>query len=94
LFTFRSKLPDNYKIPPHFHLSNEHITVISGTFAMGLGRTFDENALRPMSVGSFMVMPRKVAHFALTHGETIVQVHAIGPMTFTYVDPKDDPRKR
>ena len=94
LFTLRSKLPDNYKIPPHFHPTAEHITVISGTFAMGLGKTFDETTLRPMPAGSFMVMPKNAPHFALTRGETIVQVHAIGPLTFTYINPEDDPQKR
>ena len=93
LFTIRSKLPDNYKIPPHFHPTDEHITVISGTFKMGLGKNFDEKAMRPMAAGSFMVMPKGAPHFALTRGETIVQVHAIGPMTFTYINPEDDPRK-
>ncbi len=93
LFTLRSKLPDNYKIAPHFHPTDEHITVISGTFAMGLGKEYDEKALKPMGTGSFMVMPKGKPHFALTHGETIVQVHAIGPMIFTYINPDDNPEK-
>lgn len=94
LFTIRSKLPDNYKIAPHTHPMDEHITVISGTFQMGLGEKFDEKAMTPMPAGSFMVMPKNAPHFALTRGETIVQVHAIGPMTFTYINPADDPSKR
>jgi quercetin dioxygenase-like cupin family protein len=94
LFTIRSKLPDNYKIPPHFHPTDEHVTVISGTCNMGLGKNFDEKALRPIVAGSFMVMPKGVPHFALTRGETIVQVHAIGPLVFTYIHPEDDPGKR
>jgi len=94
LFTLRSKLPDNYRIPPHFHPTDEHITVLSGTFKMGLGKQFDEKAMRAMAAGSFMVMPKDAPHFALTSGETIVQVHAIGPMIFTYINPTDDPRKR
>ena len=93
LFTLRSKLPDNYKIAPHFHPTDEHITVISGTFAMGLGKEYDEESLVPMSTGSFMVMPKGEPHFALTHGETIVQVHALGPMIFTYINPNDNPEK-
>lgn len=94
LFTIRSKLPHNYRIPPHFHSSDEHVTVISGAFKMGLGKTFDQKAMRRMAAGSFMVMPKDAPHFALTQGDTIVQVHAIGPMTFTYINPVDDPRNR
>ena len=93
LFTLRSKLPDNYKIAPHFHPTDEHITVISGTFAMGLGKEYDEKSLKPMSTGSFMVMPKGKPHFALTRGETILQLHAVGPMIFTYINPDDNPEK-
>ncbi len=92
LFTLRSKLPDHYVISPHTHPTDEHITVISGTFKMGLGKIFDEAAMKAMPEGSFMVMPKKTAHFAMTDGETVVQVHAVGPMTFNYVNPADDPR--
>ncbi len=40
------------------------------------------------------VMPKGSPHFAVARGETVVQVHAIGPWGLTYVDPKDDPRTR
>jgi len=93
LFTYRLKMPDNYKIPPHFHPADEHLTVISGTFNMGRGREFDANAMSPMVAGSFMVMPKGAPHYALTRGETVLQVHAIGPWGLTYVNPDDDPRR-
>jgi quercetin dioxygenase-like cupin family protein len=92
LFTFRAKLPDGYRVAPHFHPADEHLTVIQGTFAMGLGKTFDAAALHPMGAGSFMVMPKGSAHFAEARGETVIQVHAIGPWGITYVNPADDPR--
>ncbi len=94
LFTYRLKMPDGYKIPPHFHPADEHLTVISGTFNMGLGDKLDVKATHPMTAGSFMVMPKGTHHFAWTGGETILQVHAIGPWGLTYVNPEDDPRKR
>jgi quercetin dioxygenase-like cupin family protein len=92
LFTFRLKMPDNFRIPPHFHPADEHLTVISGTFNMGSGDTFDTRATRAMTTGSFVVMPKGTHHYAWTKGETIVQVHAIGPWTLLYVRPSDDPR--
>jgi mannose-6-phosphate isomerase-like protein (cupin superfamily) len=94
LFTYRVKMPDSYKIAPHFHPADEHLTVISGTFNMGMGDKFDMKASKPMTAGSFMVMPKGHAHFAWTKGETILQVHAIGPWGLTYVNPKDDPRNK
>ena len=94
LFGFRIKLPDSYKIPPHFHPADEHLVVISGTFNMGLGDKLDKNATKPMTAGSFTVMPKGTHHFAWSQGETIIQVYAIGPWGLTYVNPADDPRRK
>ncbi len=94
LFTYRLKMPDKYRIAPHFHPADEHLTVISGTFKMGLGEKFDEKSMKPMVAGSFMVMPKGAPHYAMTDGETVLQVHAIGPWGLTYVNPADDPRKK
>ena len=94
LFTYRLKMPDNYKIPPHFHPADEHLTVVAGTFNMGVGEKFDAKATTPMVAGSFMVMPKGAPHYAWTRGETILQVHAIGPWGLTYVNPEDDPRRQ
>src|SRR4051812_38762809 len=41
LFTVRLRLPDGYKIPPHTHPTDENVTVVSGTFRVGMGTTFD-----------------------------------------------------
>src|SRR5882762_118553 len=40
-FTFRLRFPAEYRIPPHSHSRAVHVTVISGTFHMGLGDRFD-----------------------------------------------------
>jgi len=94
LFAYRLKMPDNYMIHPHFHPADEHLVVISGVFNMGHGDKLDINASRPMTAGSFVVMPKGAHHFAWTKGETIIQVYAIGPWGLTYVYPKDDPRSK
>src|SRR5262249_47173584 len=31
-FTIRVKLPDGFKVPPHWHPTDENVTVIKGTF--------------------------------------------------------------
>ena len=94
LFTYRLRMPDNYRVAPHFHPADEHLTVISGTFNMGLGDRLDTNNTRAMTAGSFVVMPKGAHHYAWTKGETVIQVHAIGPWAVTYVNPADDPRKQ
>ncbi len=91
-FTMRAKFPDGYTIPPHFHPADEHVTVIQGTFLMGMGDTFSEPSMKALSVSSFAVMPKGTHHFAQARGDTIVQIHGIGPWAINYVNPSDDPR--
>ena len=93
-FTFRLKLPANYKIPAHWHPAIEHVTVISGTFHMGVGDKLDTSKTMPLTAGSAAIMQVKTTHFAWTKDETIIQVHGMGPWTINYVNPADDPRKK
>jgi quercetin dioxygenase-like cupin family protein len=93
-FTIRLKAPDGYKIMPHWHPTDENVTVLEGTFVMGVGEKFDEAAAHETSVGSFVRMPKGTRHFAMAKGQTVVQVHAVGPFVINYVNPNDDPRKQ
>lgn len=92
-FTMRIKLPDGYAIAPHWHPADEHVTVIQGTFVMGLGETIDRLKGHELRAGAFAMMPAGTRHFAWTKGETIVQLHGIGPWGITYVNASEDPRK-
>jgi quercetin dioxygenase-like cupin family protein len=93
-FMMRLRFPANYQIPAHYHGAIEHVTVISGTFNMGLGDKLDTKATRPLGPGGVAIMQPGTRHFAWTEGETVVQVHGVGPWTVTYVNPADDPRKK
>jgi quercetin dioxygenase-like cupin family protein len=92
-FVMRLKVPDGYRIPPHTHPKTERLTVISGTFRLGMGDRFDESGLRDLPAGSFGYWPAGMKHFAAARGETVVQLHGIGPWRITYLDPADDPRQ-
>jgi len=92
-FTFRIKLPANYMIPPHWHPAIERITVLSGTFHLGAGDTFDQVKLKALPAGSISIMEPKMTHYVWTREETVVQLSGIGPWGITYVNPADDPRK-
>lgn len=93
-FTMRVKLPANYKIPPHWHPAIEHVTVISGSFNMGLGETFDESKATKLPVGGFAVMQIGTRHFAFTKEGAELQLHGVGPWGINYVNPADDPRNQ
>lgn len=93
-FVMRAKMPDGYKIMPHTHPKDERVTVLSGTLQMGTGEKFDEKATKAMPAGSYGRTAAGVKHFAYTKGETVIQVHGVGPWTIDYVNPADDPRKK
>ena len=92
-FVFRVKAPDGYRIPPHTHPKTERVTVISGTFNIGMGETFDLKAAKAMPQGTYGHWPAGMKHFVWVKGETIVQFHGEGPWTINYLNPADDPRK-
>ncbi|MGH7768579.1 MAG: cupin domain-containing protein [Candidatus Binatia bacterium] len=93
-FIMRLKFPANYKIPAHWHPAIEHLTVLSGTFNMGIGDKLDPAKTKPLPVGGVMIIQPKIPHFAWTKEEVTVQVHGVGPWGVTYVDPSEDPRKK
>ena len=92
-YTVRLKFPANYAIPAHSHPTDENVAVVSGALYMGMGDKLDEAATKELPAGSFVVMPAKQHHFALTKSETVIQLHGMGPWGITYVNPADDPRK-
>jgi mannose-6-phosphate isomerase-like protein (cupin superfamily) len=91
-YTMRLWMPDGYRLPPHFHSTPEHVTVLSGTFLVGMGDQFDAAKLSPLAPGSFGMIPPGMHHFAQARGEVVLQLHGTGPWTLTYVNPSDAPR--
>jgi quercetin dioxygenase-like cupin family protein len=94
IFTVRLRFPDGYILPPHTHPTDEHVTVLRGTFGVGLGTVFSADGLTLLQPNGFITAPKDMAHFATARGITEVQVHAIGPFQLTYVNPADDPTKK
>jgi anti-sigma factor ChrR (cupin superfamily) len=93
-FVFRVKVPDGYRIPPHTHPKMERVTVISGIFNIGMGKSFDETKTSPMPAGTYGHWEPGMEHFVWTKGETIAQFHGIGPWVINYVNRTDDPRNQ
>lgn len=91
-FLMRIRLPDGFHIPPHTHPKTERVTVLSGTFQIAMGEQLERSAARALPAGSYGFWPAGMKHAAWAEGETIVQVHGIGPWVINYVNPADDPR--
>lgn len=93
-FTLRLRMPAGYRIAPHYHPVTEHVTVLQGTFLVGMGETFDESEMTALPVGSFGAIPAGMRHYALAQDEVVIQLHGMGPWRLIYVDPADRPNRR
>ena len=90
-YVLRLKMPAGYKVAAHNHPTNEYVTVISGTFHLGMGDKLDETKSVTLTAGGFAEAHAKMNHYAWAQTPTIVQVHGMGPFAVTYVNPADDP---
>ena len=94
-YTVRLKMPAGYRIAPHWHPKRENVTVISGTFKVGMGDHFEESSMATFPAGSFAYLDRDMHHYAMASGgEVVVQIHGQSPVQFNYVNPSDDPSKK
>jgi quercetin dioxygenase-like cupin family protein len=89
-YTVRLKMPDGYRIAPHFHPLRENVTVISGTFRLGMGDVFNADKTKAFPAGSFAFLDPNMHHYAMACGETIVQVHGSSPLQFNFINSQDD----
>jgi hypothetical protein len=81
-------------VPPHTHPGAERVTVISGHLMIGMGGQFIHEQMQSLMAGGYGVIPGNMQHYAMSHGETVIQVSGTGPFTVAYVNPSDDPRSR
>jgi ChrR Cupin-like domain len=88
-FVLRIRCVDGAKIPAHWHPTDENVTVLKGTFLVGMGDKLDESKLQTMNTGNFIIVPKEMHHFGMCKGETIVQVHGAGPFKVNWVNPAD-----
>lgn len=72
---------------------DEHLTLISGAVAVGMGEKIDTASMKTLPAGGFVVMPAEMRHYLRAKVPSILQVHGMGPVTFNYVNPADDPRQ-
>jgi quercetin dioxygenase-like cupin family protein len=85
LYMIFVKAQDGATLPPHWHSRDENVTVLSGTFLVGMGDNFDERALEPVPAGGYLFIPGNVNHFVKSKGETVWEVFGEGPLTFSLV---------
>jgi hypothetical protein len=93
LVTLRLRMPPGYKIPPHWHPTDEHVTVPSGELSIGMGDALDTEHGTMLKAGGYAVAPANMHYYAWTKTGATIQVHMNGPFAITYVNSADDPSK-
>jgi quercetin dioxygenase-like cupin family protein len=91
-FVVRFQFPEGYHIPAHTHPKTERVTVISGALHLATGELLDRSSAKKLPAGSFGYWPAGMKHAAWSEGETVIQLHGVGPWQINYVNPADDPR--
>jgi pimeloyl-ACP methyl ester carboxylesterase/uncharacterized RmlC-like cupin family protein len=94
LYTIMLRIPANTRIAAHVHQDDRIATVVSGTWYIGYGDSFNKAELKALPPGSFYTEPANRTHFAERRDEVvIVQISGVGPSSTSYVDPAADPRR-
>ena len=74
-------LPGNMS-RPHYHMNDRFFIVISGTWWLGTGDTFDPASTVPAPAGSYVIHKAGQIHYdGAKDGEAIIQVWGMGPAT-------------
>jgi hypothetical protein len=92
-FALRLRMPAGYKIAPHWHPTDEQVTVLAGTMALGMGEKFDPAVMKAVRTGGYALLPAEMRHFAMARTAATIEVHGMGPFVLNYVNPADDPSK-
>lgn len=80
-YLLRAKFAPGVMSPPHYHSTDRHVTVISGTWHTGTGSELDRDAMVPLPPGSYMMHPAGGIHYdGSKEGEVIVEIKGIGPV--------------
>jgi quercetin dioxygenase-like cupin family protein len=93
-FVVRLSFPAGYRIPPHWHPTDEHVRVRSGEFLVGMGDMVDQNKTMKLAAGDTGTIAAKMHHYAIARVATEISVRAEGPFALMYVNPADNPRMK
>ena len=76
------KFPKGLTIAPHWHTSDEIVTVVSGSAVFGSGETPDEARGTLVGSGGYLVLPCKQPHWALVKEDLTFTVTLNRPADF------------
>jgi hypothetical protein len=93
LYVIRIRTKDEVRVPPHWHPTDEHVTVLAGSFWMSHGDKYDASRLTELKPGAHSLVPARLPHFGLHSVGNVIEVYGEAPFAYTFVNPEDDPNK-
>ena len=93
LYVIRIRTKGQVKVPPHWHPTDEHVTVLVGSFLVAHGDKYDASKLIDLKLGAHAMMPAKMPHFGLHKAGNVVEVYGEAPFVVNFVNPEDDPSR-
>jgi mannose-6-phosphate isomerase-like protein (cupin superfamily) len=86
-WTYRVRTTGPIRVEAHMHPVDEFITVLQGTWFLGVGDVFDIAGLKAYPQGSFVRIPAGARHYVATgEGVTIIQSSGSGQFRTEFFD--------
>jgi mannose-6-phosphate isomerase-like protein (cupin superfamily) len=83
-YVMRIKWLPGHMSRPHTHDVDRFFVVISGTWWLGTGDTFDPDSTVPVTAGTYVIHHANQIHYdGAKDGETVIQVWGMGPVSTT-----------
>ncbi len=93
LYVIRIRAQGDVKVPPHWHVTEEHVTVLAGSFLMAHGEKYDASKLIELKAGAHSIVPATMRHFGLHRAGNVIEVFGEAPFIVNFVNPEDDPKR-
>ena len=93
LYVIRIRTKGEVKVPPHWHATDEHVTVLAGSFLMARGDKYDASKLIELKAGAHSLVPATMRHFDLHKAGNVIEVYGEAPFVVNFVNLEDDPKR-
>ena len=89
MYVSRNRFAPGQTSRPHYHDHDRYITVIKGTWWVGVGDVYDVEKMMPIKTGGFMFHPAGYHHYdGAKDDDVIVQIMGLGPVKTTQTEIK------
>ena len=93
IYVIRIRTKGEVAVRPHWHPTEEHITVLAGSFLLAHGDKYDASKLIELKPGAHSVVPATMRHFGFHKAGNVIEIFGEAPFAINWVNPEDDPNR-